>query len=146
MSLSIEHHTPDDCVFCRLIAGKLPAVRVHEDELTLAFMDIGQLNPGHTLVAIKRHAPTLLDLSPEEAGAAMQTARRIALAVEQSFHPSGITLLQANGKEEAQTVFHFHIHVLPRHRNDGIGLIWPRKNPPPEQLEAYARQLRAALR
>ena len=145
MSLSIEHHAPDECVFCRLIAGQLPAVKVHEDVLTLAFMDIGQLNPGHTLVAIKRHAPTLLDLPPEEAGAAMQTARRIALAVEQSFHPSGITLLQANGKDGEQTVFHFHIHVLPRHRDDGIGLLWPRKNPPPEQLEAYARQLRAAL-
>lgn len=133
-------------MFCRLIAGHLPAIKVHEDELTLAFMDIGQLNPGHTLVVIKRNAPTLLDLSPEEASAAMQAARRIALAVEQSFHPSGITLLQANGKDGEQTVFHFHIHVLPRHRDDGIGLIWPRKNPPPEQLEAYARQLRAALR
>ena len=133
-------------MFCRLITGHLPAIKVHEDELTLAFMDIGQLNPGHTLVVIKRHAPTLLDLSPEEASAAMQAARRIALAVEQSFHPSGITLLQANGKDGEQTVFHFHIHVLPRHRDDGIGLIWPRKNPPPEQLEAYARQLRAALR
>ncbi len=145
MSLSVDQSAPDECVFCRLIAGQLPVVKVYEDELTFAFMDIGQLNPGHTLVAIRRHAATLLDLSPEEASAAMRTAQRIALATEQAFHPSGITLLQANGKDGEQTVFHFHIHVLPRHKDDGIGLIWPRKNPPPGQLEAYARQLRAAI-
>ncbi len=145
MSLSVDHSAPDECVFCRLMAGQLPVIKIYEDELTFAFMDIGQLNPGHTLVAIKRHAATLLDLSPEEASAAMRTAQRIALATEQAFQPSGITLLQANGKDGEQTVFHFHIHVLPRHKDDGIGLIWPRKNPPPEQLEAYARQLRAAL-
>ena len=145
MSLSVDHSTPDNCIFCRLIAGQLPVVKVYEDDLTFAFMDIGQLNPGHTLVAIKRHAATLLDLSPEEASAAMRTAQRIALAAEQAFQPTGITLLQANGKDGEQTVFHFHIHVLPRHKDDGIGLIWPRKNPAPAQLEAYARELRAAL-
>jgi histidine triad (HIT) family protein len=146
MSLNVEHHSPDHCVFCRVIRCELPAARVHEDDITVAFMDIGQLNPGHTLVAIKRHAATLLDLSPAEAAAAMKTAQRIAQAIEKSFDPAGITLLQANGKEGEQTVFHFHIHVLPRHRNDGIGLVWPRKNPPPEQLEDYARQLREKLR
>lgn len=145
MSLNIEHHTPERCVFCRLISGELPAAGVHEDELTLAFMDIGQLNPGHTLVAIKRHAATLLDLTPEEAAAAMQTAQRIAMAIDEVFHPSGITLLQANGKEGEQTVFHFHIHVLPRHPNDGIGLIWPRTNPPADLLAGYAQRLSAAL-
>jgi histidine triad (HIT) family protein len=87
----------------------------------------------------------LLDLTPDEAGAAMLTAHRVAHAVKAAFDPPGLTLLQANGKEGDQTVFHFHIHIVPRHSNDGIALSWPRKNPPRELLETYAEQLRQKL-
>ena len=145
MPMFVDTSPPGECIFCRLIAGEIPAAKVYEDELTLAFMDIGQVNPGHVLVAVKRHAATLLDLTPEEAGAAMQTAQRIAQALKTSFDPPGITLLQANGKEGDQTVFHFHLHVVPRHGNDGIALSWPRKNPPREVLEEYAGKLRGSL-
>lgn len=145
MPMFVDTSPPGECIFCRLIAGEIPAAKVYEDEQTLAFMDIGQVNPGHVLVAVKRHAATLLDLSPEEAGAAMQTAQRIAQALKASFDPPGITLLQANGKEGDQTVFHFHLHVVPRHGNDGITLSWPRKNPPREVLEEYAGRLRGSL-
>jgi histidine triad (HIT) family protein len=141
----IDPTPPGQCLFCRLVAGEIPATRVYEDELTLAFMDLGQVNPGHVLVAVKRHAATLLDLTPEEAGAAMRTAQKIARAAKDAFDPPGITLLQANGKEGEQTVFHFHLHVVPRHAGDGIGFTWPRKDPPREQLEQYADRLRAAL-
>jgi len=135
----------DPCIFCRLVRGEIPSARVYEDDLTLAFMDLGQVNPGHVLVAVKRHAATLLDITPEEAGAAMKTARQVALAVQAVFQPPGLTLLQANGKEGDQTVFHFHLHVVPRHAQDGIALTWPRKNPPAAQLEAYAGQLRQVM-
>lgn len=135
----------NDCIFCRLVAGEISVSRVHEDDQTLAFMDLGQLNPGHVLVALKRHAPTLFDLTADEAAAAMRAAHRVARAVKASFDPPGLTLLQANGREGDQTVFHFHIHVVPRHADDGIALAWPRKDPPREQLEAYAARLRAAL-
>lgn len=141
----IDPTPPGQCLFCRLVAGAIPATRVYEDELTLAFMDLGQVNPGHVLVAVKRHAATLLDLTPEEAGAAMRTAQKIARAAKDAFDPPGITLLQANGKEGEQTVFHFHLHVVPRHAGDGIGFTWPRKDPPRETLEAYATRLREAL-
>ncbi|WP_371323171.1 HIT family protein [Dechloromonas sp. ZY10] len=145
MPMFVDTSPPGECIFCRLIAGEIPAAKVYEDELTLAFMDIGQVNPGHVLVAVKRHAATLLDLTPAEAGAAMQTAQRIAQALKASFDPPGITLLQANGKEGDQTVFHFHLHVVPRHGNDGIALSWPRKDPPREVLEEYAGRLRGSL-
>lgn len=145
MPLSTVPAAPDQCIFCRLIAGEIPASRVYEDEHTIAFMDLGQLNPGHTLVAVKRHAATLLDLTPDEAAAAMRTAQRIAQAIASTFDPPGITLLQANGKEGEQTVFHFHLHVVPRHAGDGIGLAWPRQDPPRELLEDYAARLRRAL-
>ncbi len=135
----------DDCIFCRLVRGELPAARVFEDELTLAFMDLGQVNPGHVLVATKRHAGNLLDATPDEAAAVMRTAQRIALAARAAFDPPGFSLYQMNGREGEQTVFHFHMHVLPRQAGDGVGLCWPRKDPPRDVLEEQAGRLRAAL-
>lgn len=141
----VDTSPPGQCIFCRLVAGEIPAALVYEDALTLAFMDIGQVNPGHVLVATRRHAATLLDVTPEEAGAVMQTAQKVARAVQAVFDPPGLTLLQANGREGDQTVFHFHLHVVPRHAQDGIALSWPRKEPPAEVLQGYAQRLRAAM-
>ena len=145
MPLFVDTSPPGQCIFCRLVAGDIPAATVYEDRLTIAFMDIGQVNPGHVLVATKRHAATLLDITPEEAAAVMQTAQRMAQAVHRAFDPPGITLLQANGREGDQTVFHFHLHVVPRHAQDGISLTWPRKEPGPAVLQAYADQIRTAM-
>jgi histidine triad (HIT) family protein len=145
MPLNTTPTTPDTCIFCKLAAKAIPSSIVFEDPQTLAFMDLGQVNPGHVLVALKRHAATLLDLSADEAAAVMRTAHRLAHAVASTFDPPGITLLQANGLEGEQTVFHFHMHVVPRHAQDGIGLSWPRKDPARELLESYAQQLRQAL-
>ncbi|MFA7664922.1 MAG: HIT family protein [Burkholderiaceae bacterium] len=144
MPMFIDPSPPGQCIFCRLVAGEIPAAKVHEDELTIAFMDIGQLNPGHTLVATRRHAATLLDITPEEAAAVAQTAQRVAQAVRNAFDPPGLTLLQANGRDGDQTVFHFHLHVVPRHPQDGVALSWPRKDPPAEVLQEHARRLRDA--
>lgn len=145
MPMFVDTSPPGQCIFCRLVAGEIPAATVYEDALTIAFMDIGQVNPGHVLVATKRHAATLLDVTPEEAGAVMQTAQRVARAVQAVFDPPGLTLLQANGREGDQTVFHFHMHVVPRHEGDGIALSWPRKEPLVSVLQGYAAQLRGAL-
>ncbi len=145
MPLTADSSSADDCIFCRLIRGELPATRVFEDELTLAFMDIGQVNPGHVLVAVKRHAANLLEVTPDEAAAAMRTAQRVARAACAAFDPPGLSLYQMNGHAGEQTVFHFHLHVLPRHADDGVALVWPRKEPARELLEDYAARLRAAL-
>jgi histidine triad (HIT) family protein len=133
------------CVFCRIVAGEIPAAKVHEDELTLAFMDIGQVNPGHVIVAVKPHRETILDLEDELAGAVFRTAARVARAAEATLHPGGITILQANRKAGWQTVPHMHLHVLPRHDDDGVGLTWPVKNPAFAELQSLAEKLRAAL-
>ncbi len=145
MPMFVDTSPPGQCIFCRLVAGEIPSARVYEDTLTIAFMDLGQVNPGHVLVATKRHAATLLDITPEEAAAAMQTAQRVASAIQEIFNPPGITLLQANGREGDQTVFHFHMHVVPRHAQDGIGFTWPRKNPDAAVLRDYADRLAAAI-
>ena len=146
MPMFVDTSPPGQCIFCRLVAGDIPAATVYEDRLTIAFMDIGQVNPGHVLVATKRHAATLFDITPEEAAAVMQTAQRVAQAVRRAFDPPGLTLLQANGREGDQTVFHFHLHVVPRHAQDGIALTWPRKEPGPAVLQTSADRVRIALK
>lgn len=145
MPMFVDDSLPGQCIFCRLVAGEIPSAKVFEDQLTMAFMDLGQVNPGHVLVASKRHAATLFDLNAEEAAAVMQTAQRVAFAVREAFDPPGLTLLQANGKEGDQTVFHFHMHVVPRHGDDGIALSWPRKDPPAAVLQDYAARLREQI-
>ena len=134
-----------DCIFCKIMAGQIASTKVHEDELTLAFMDIGQVNPGHVLVAVKPHVENIFGLDDKLAAAVFQTTARVARAVNQAFAPQGVTLYQANGAAAGQTVFHFHLHVVPRHDKDGMDLTWPAKNPPHDQLETNAAKIRAAL-
>ena len=135
----------ENCVFCRIVAGELPASRVYEDDATVAFMDLQSVNPGHLLVAVKPHCANIYELNDELAGAVFRTSARMARAVKQVTGCQGVTLFQANEKAGAQTVFHFHIHVLPRWEDDGMALAWPAKNPPRAALEEMAGKLRAAL-
>lgn len=134
-----------DCVFCKLVAKQIPASIVYEDEATLAFMDLGQVNPGHVLVACKAHADNVYALDDAQAAAVFRTAARVARAVRAAFDPPGLSIYQANGTLAGQTVLHFHLHVLPRHDGDGMQLTWPVKNPPREKLESYCAQIRARL-
>jgi len=135
-----------DCVFCRIVAKQIPATVVQEDADTLAFMDIGQVNPGHVLVALKSHADNLFELQDAQAAAVFRTVARVARAIRDAFAPQGLSVYQANGKAAGQTVFHFHVHLVPRHENDGMNLTWPVKNPPREKLEEYAAKIRQKLR
>jgi histidine triad (HIT) family protein len=134
-----------DCVFCKLVAGTIPSTRVYEDAHALAFMDIGQVNPGHVLVAVKQHAANLYELSDEQAAAVARAARHVARAIREAFDPEGLSVYQANGKAAGQTVFHYHVHLLPRHAGDGMELVWPVKNPPREKLAEYAERIKAKL-
>jgi len=128
-------------VFERLLAGELPCARVYEDELVFAFMDAGQVNDGHVIVATRRPCETLMDATDAEAAALMRAARRIALAVQAAYAPAGVTVLQANRAAGWQSVPHLHLHVLPRHADDGVGLVWPRREPGIERLRELAARL-----
>lgn len=134
-----------ECVFCKIVAKQIPATMVHEDEHTFAFMDIGQVNPGHVLVTVKKHADNIFALDDAQAAAAFRTAAEVARAIRGAFAPHGLSVYQANGKAAGQTVFHFHIHLVPRYEADGMELTWPVKNPPREKLENYAQRIRAKL-
>ncbi|HEX2531221.1 MAG TPA: HIT family protein [Burkholderiaceae bacterium] len=131
-------------VFSKIIRGEIPSVKVYEDELVYAFMDAGQVNPGHVLVATKKPYETLMDADEESAAAMMRAATKIAKAVQVAFKPEGITILQANRPAGWQTVPHLHLHVLPRYGDDGVGLTWPRKDPGMEKLREYASQIHVA--
>jgi histidine triad (HIT) family protein len=134
-----------DCIFCRIVAKEIPATVVHEDEHTLAFMDIGQVNPGHVLVAVKKHAENIFALDDAQAGAVFRSAARVARAIRAAFEPQGLSVYQANGKVAGQTVFHLHLHLVPRYEGDGMALTWPVKNPPREKLVESAEKIRAKL-
>jgi histidine triad (HIT) family protein len=132
-------------VFEKLLSGEWPCAKVWEDDLVFAFMDAGQVNDGHVIVATRRPCETLMDATPEEAAALMRAAQRIARAVEQVFRPDGITVLQANRAAGWQTVPHLHLHVLPRRADDGVTLGWPRKEPGIERLHELAARLAPAM-
>ncbi len=131
-----------DSVFTRIARREIPAAIVFEDELVIAFMDAGQVNPGHVLVATKRQVETVMELGEAEAAHLFAIATRVAKAVQSAFSPAGMTLLQTNKPEGWQTVPHVHVHVLPRHADDGVGLVWPRKDPPLAELQTLAERIR----
>jgi histidine triad (HIT) family protein len=134
-----------DCVFCKIVAKQIPATVVHEDEHTLAFMDIGQVNPGHVLVTLKKHAENIFALDEAQAAAVFRSAAKVARAIRGAFEPQGLSVYQANGAAAGQTVLHLHIHLVPRYEGDGMALTWPVKNPPREKLTEYAEKIRAKL-
>jgi histidine triad (HIT) family protein len=131
-----------DSVFTRILSRELPAAIVYEDDLTFAFMDAGQLNPGHVLVATKQQFETILDVDEDTAAALFRTVHRVARAVQAAFEPEGLTILQANKPAGWQSVPHLHVHVVPRHQDDGVGLVWPRKNPPLEELRRIGEKIK----
>jgi histidine triad (HIT) family protein len=135
----------DNCVFCRIVARQIPAAVVHEDEHTLAFMDIGQVNPGHVLVAVKTHAENIFALDEAQAAAVFRSAAKLARAIRHAFEPQGLSVYQANGAAAGQTVLHFHIHLVPRYEGDGMALTWPVKNPPRDKLAEHAEKIREKL-
>ena len=134
-----------ECVFCRIVAKQIPASVVHEDERTLVFMDLGHVNPGHVLVAAKPHVENVYGVDDVLAAAVGRSVVRVARAIREAFTPHGLSVYQANGRAARQTVFHYHVHLVPRYENDGMSLVWPVKNPPREKLEEYAAKLRAKL-
>ena len=131
-----------DSIFTRLYRGELPCAKVYQDQLVFAFMDAGQVNPGHVIVASIKPFETLVDADEATAVAMMAAAHRIARAVQAAFAPAGMTILQANKAAGWQTVPHLHLHVLPRHANDGVELTWPRKDPGIAVLKELAARIR----
>jgi histidine triad (HIT) family protein len=134
-----------NCVFCKIVAGTIPCFKLHEDSETLAFMDINPVHDGHCLVIPKAHYPTLFELPQAAFAATGRVAIKIATAVNATLKPDGLNLLQSNGPGAAQSVPHFHLHILPRRMNDGIAINWTPKPGDHQRIAAIAERIRAAL-
>jgi histidine triad (HIT) family protein len=137
--------TDPDCIFCKIVAGRMPCFRLLEDDDTLAFMDIYPANDGHCLVIAKDHSPTVFEISDDAFAAVSRSVARVARAVNQAVSPDGLNLVQANGPAAQQSVAHFHVHVLPRRRGDELKLNWSPKAGDPDTIAAIAGKIRASL-
>ena len=116
---------PDpDCIFCKIVAGELPAEIVDADERTVSFMDINPATRGHALVIPRAHSEDLFTVSGEDLAATMSSARRLAERMRDTIHPDGFNILNSCGRAAWQTVFHFHLHVVPRYHDDPLELPW----------------------
>ena len=132
------------CIFCKIVRGEIPAIKVHEDAQTLTFMDVRPASPGHTLVISKAHAPNLLEIAEADLLAVASTVQRVARAVQKALSPDGIRIGQFNGAAAGQTVLHYHVHIVPIREGQKAGA-HGRELANPEQLKALAAQIRAAL-
>lgn len=110
----------DGCVFCEIVAGRAPCARVAEDDLALAFMDIFPVTGGHTLVIAKDHAENLFEMDEASVRAVAALQRRVAVALRAEVEPDGMAVYQANGAAAGQTVWHYHVHLIPRRSGEGM--------------------------
>ena len=134
-----------DCVFCQIRDGRLPSRKIAEDERVFAIMDINPVSEGHVLVLTKAHAETLFEICEDDLVAAARLAWRVAKSISLALGSDGLNLVQSNGRAAFQSVFHFHIHLIPRWRGDGKGFDWTSIPGDPERIQAAADRIQAAL-
>jgi histidine triad (HIT) family protein len=132
-----------DCIFCKIVAGELPAAVVGSDERVLAFLDINPATRGHTLVIPRAHVEDIHEIDREDLAAATALAQRIAGRVRERLGADGVNLLHSSGSAAWQTVFHFHIHVIPRYLGDPLRLPWVPAPGDPSEIAAAAAALAA---
>jgi histidine triad (HIT) family protein len=131
-----------DCLFCKIVAGELPATKVAEDERTISFMDINPGTRGHALVVPRAHAEDLYTIDAEDLTACAVAAQRLALRARDGLGADGVNLLNACRPAAWQTVFHFHVHVVPRFEDDPLRLPWIPAPGDPDEIAAAAERLR----
>lgn len=131
-----------DCIFCRIVAGDIPSQIVDEDERTVAFMDINPATRGHALVVPRRHARDLVEIEADDLEATILAARRLASKMPDRLGADGVNLINSCGRAAWQTVFHFHVHVIPRYEGDPLRLPWTPAEGDPEEIAGAAEALR----
>jgi histidine triad (HIT) family protein len=130
-----------ECIFCKILAGELPATVVDEDERTIAFMDIAPATRGHALVIPRNHVTDLLSVGPEDLSAVVVASQRLARRAKERLRASGVNLINSCGAAAWQTVFHFHVHVIPRYEDDPLRLPWTPAPGDPQEIAAAAQEL-----
>jgi histidine triad (HIT) family protein len=134
-----------DCLFCGIVAGEVPAQVLDSDESTVAFMDINPATRGHALVVPRRHSADLLEISDEDLERTMLAARRLATTMEQALSPDGFNIINSCRPAAWQTVFHFHVHVIPRYDDDPLKLPWIPRGADSDEIAATADLIRGGV-
>ena len=131
-----------DCLFCKIVAGELPSETVDSDEHTVAFMDIAPATAGHALVIPREHYANLLEIPDDQLERTMLAARRLAARMQETLEPAGFNILNSCGAAAWQTVFHFHLHVIPRYEDDPMKLPVIPRGGDPDEIAATAKRIR----
>lgn len=133
-----------DCLFCGIVAGDMPGQIIDSDSHTVAFMDVNPATPGHALVVPRVHSADLMEISDDDLGQTMLAARRLARRIRAALEPAGFNLLNSSGAAAWQTVFHFHVHVIPRYEDDPLKLPWIPDAGAADEIAALADRIREA--
>jgi histidine triad (HIT) family protein len=131
-----------DCIFCKIAAGEAPATIIHEDERTIAFMDINPATRGHMLIIPRRHSRDLLEIGVEDLQAVAAVAQQLAKRAVDRLGADGVNLINSCGRAAWQVIFHFHMHVIPRYKDDPLRLPWVPGDGDPDEIAAAAAELR----
>jgi len=135
----------DDCLFCKMVAGQIPVTKIYEDEVVLAFLDIGPISDGHTLVIPKQHFEKLHNCPPELLGRVGSRLGKIARAVTAAMNSDGYNVLCNNGRAAGQHIEHLHFHIIPRNTGDGLFDQWPAYKYEQGKIELIAEEIRKSL-
>lgn len=133
-----------NCIFCKILAGEIPSTAVYEDDDFKAILDVNPAARGHVIILPKNHAANIYELPDEDASKIMVVAKKIATAIEKAYHCDGVNILQNNGEAAGQTVFHLHVHVIPRFKGDTVNIGW-KQGDMPEDLDAICKEIQAQL-
>lgn len=134
-----------NCVFCKIVAGELPSTKIAESPLAYAFMDVGPIARGHTLVIPRHHYETIMDMSAHETAAVFELAARVAPALKAAVGCDGLNVLQNNGRSAGEVVMHVHVHLIPRWAGDGLSWPWPSQKADPADLKLLAERITSNL-
>lgn len=134
----------ENCIFCKILAGEIPSTAVYEDDDFKAVLDVNPAARGHVIILPKNHAANIYELPDEDASKIMIVAKKIATAIEKAYHCDGVNILQNNGEAAGQTVFHLHVHVIPRFKGDTVNIGW-KQGDMPEDLDAICKEIQAQL-
>lgn len=131
----------DNCIFCKIAAGEIPAKTIYEDGDFRVILDLGPATKGHALILPKDHAENLYELSDETASKVLVLAKKMATKMKEKLCCDGLNIVQNNGTTAGQTVMHFHMHLIPRYNGDGQKILWDPKETTQEELEAIKNQI-----
>ena len=132
----------EDCIFCKIVNGDIPAAKVYEDSKVISFLDIMPANKGHCLVVPKKHSQTLTEMSDDDLAATIKAAKKVASALSLSFGNGSFNIVMNNGKEAGQMVNHSHLHIIPRFQKDRLRIKWSHLKYEDNEIKEYAEKIK----